>query len=189
MLGWIFNDYRYPFAEMRTEAQSHLDKKRTTEKFNTTEQFNRTYRFNKKRTWTDLTLQTAGVMCAHPAVLGTILKPTPQFRTFVMEPLARKYWGANISSHSADLEKISDYDGWLQRKDVGLTCRNSFRYFEEGLYPIDLPENSKTRAMVCQDKIPQDINAAWHKKTKNDPLAIFTHLPQPILFVVTQNSD
>lgn len=106
-------------------------------------------KFREEGKWHNIFHQTAGFACHHVYMYARFLKPLPNI-SIMMGELVEKY-DESLIGRPAGLSDILVYAMVLSR--YGLCAERSYRYLEEGFYPIDIEDIGK----VTDEKIPQNL--------------------------------
>lgn len=133
------------------------------------------FQFTKERKFIKIAHQTAGILCHQRYIVGTVLKPKPK----VLEAMKfiSDFWLEKESIFGFGLNEIFEYRKQLNAK-LGVDCDNSFRDFEEGIYPIDVTKASLKK--LTTEKI-DDPSKFIAKK--------YILWPNWKLYIIGKNSD
>jgi hypothetical protein len=138
--------------------------------------------FKDTRKWIKIVHQTAGIACHHPKFLGTILTPTKYMKRY-MKWLSDKWYESNCGAFGATLDELAAYDYDLS--DFSLSCNRSYKYLEEGLYPIDIEDDTLVR--IAENKLPTKLDDLIDWKSDMD--RFLGCIGRWNLFIVGENSD
>lgn len=118
------------------------------------EDFFREYNFVEGREFINIFHQTAGHANNDNYMTGIILKL--KLETYeVINQINNSWRGSNCGMFGTSLEDVLIYRNQL-KKLLGADCNESYKDFEEGIYPIDCSaENVRKLAL---DKIPDDLD-------------------------------
>src|SRR3989344_9338005 len=93
------------------------------------------YNFKEGREWISIEHQTAGNVCNHHYMTGSILKPREDTLK-AMREISDYWYDTNCGVFGTRLNEIIRYRTHL-RELLGVDCNLSYRDFEEAIYPID----------------------------------------------------
>jgi len=120
------------------------------------------YNFAEGREWKKIAHQTAGLSCHQHYIIGTVLKPKNVDVYKKMNILTKKWSNSDCGTFGVSLNELNEY-----RDDIktlfGLDCNNCYRYFEEGIYPIDCTQEALEA--LTKENLPKDLDnlAIWEK--------------------------
>jgi len=114
--------------------------------------FFQTFNFKPTRKWLKIQHQTAGYACHQVYMDATILEPREPEKLHILN---REYsdscinmWGLTLDCATAYRQRIIDL--------FGVDCNETFRYLEEGIYPIDASKENLKK--LCKDRLPKCLN-------------------------------
>lgn len=141
--------------------------------------------------------QTAGVGCHQHYMWVIPLKPRPEVEV-AMYRLEKHWYAQDTGALGVPLDELVEYRGQL-RDWLHVDCNWTYRYFEEGIYPVDgTPEHIKR---LTEQELPEDFDELLEWTRPDDPedpqererRVAMRHLMGFIfrwkLFILGENSD
>lgn len=145
------------------------------------------FNYRNKDEWMWIEHQTAGISCNHPSIIGTIISLEKNIQKKV-EKICDKWYDSSAGAFGKpSLEIVNEY-----RKDLNellnVDCNNSYTYFQEAFYPIDLEyieilTNGKIKENDLENLVILDENRPVLQPTKLSILLRWN------LFILAENSD
>ena len=114
----------------------------------------RNTKFTKERKWRQIAHQIGGISCHHTYLRASILAPKT----------VKVLQSMNQISHSLShcclwapvpLPFVVSYNNQLQEL-LGVSCDNSYSYYQEGLYPIDCTQDNLN--LMTSDLLPTELD-------------------------------
>lgn len=141
------------------------------------------YNFNNKKEWLKIAHQTAGLACHNHYFNGTIIEPKKNVEK-AMEKISDYWYDSNAGLFGISLDEILIYRKQLINL-LGVDCNNSYKNFEEGLYPIDCSIENIQK--LSRYKFTKDLDSLI--KFDNKKERIFGMLNCFSLYIIGENSD
>jgi hypothetical protein len=112
------------------------------------------YDFAPGRSWRYIAHQTAGLACHQIYLLATILTPKGGVAE-KMNQISERWLDSNCGALGTSLDEILEYRSQLNSL-LGVDCDNSYRGFEEAIYPIDC--TAQNLAKLTDEILPQNLD-------------------------------
>jgi len=109
--------------------------------------------------------QTAGIGCHHHDLWAIPLEPRPE-ATVGLYRLEKFRYGSNAGAFGISLDELKVYREQL-RTWLGVDGTWSYRYFEEGIYPIDATAEHLQR--LTSQELPRDLDELLEWTRPGDP--------------------
>lgn len=109
--------------------------------------------------------QTAGIGCHHHDLWAIPLEPRPEAVAGLYR-LEKFWYGTNAGALGVSLDELEVYRAQL-RTWLRVDCAWSYRYFEEGIYPIDATAEHLRRLTV--QELPEELDELLEWTRPDDP--------------------
>lgn len=144
---------------------------------------NHNYNFNNKKEWIKIAHQTAGIACHNHYFYGTIIEPKKYVKK-VMKDISDYWYESNAGLFGSSLDEILIYRNQLNEK-LDVDCNNSYKSFEEGLYPIDCTIENIQK--LSRYNFTSDLDSLIKFDKKVD--RFFGSINRFNLYIIGENSD
>ncbi len=109
--------------------------------------------------------QTAGVACHQHYMWAIPLKPRPEVEV-AMCRLEKHWYEQDTGALGVALDELLEYRGQL-RDWLHVDCNWTYRYFEEGIYPVDGTTEHINR--LTEQELPEDFDELLDWMRPDDP--------------------